>query len=193
MSALDPRIAELDCLNQLARDSQLQFTLPLGSSGGAFGLLSGPLREMLAEFIEQGFVNGNATAMADDRSTDSASNLAMLSRIQDLNDLRLGRPLLLRISHKGRVRLWRLRDELRANDMREQFGILWDRRAWDRELRVQLLFASAEEPLSILFLDLDHFKKVNDTHWASRGRPISENIYGEREGSCRGPRLSVGR
>ena len=151
----------------LERDGPRIVQVPRGSEAVHFGMASGPLREMLAEFIEQGFVNGNASAM-DNVDTGSPGlarrthNLASEARINDLNDLRLGHAVTLRIGHKGRVRLWQLRDELRADRGREQFGILLDRRAWDRELAVQLLFATREDPLSLLYVDLDHFKEVND-------------------------------
>jgi diguanylate cyclase (GGDEF)-like protein len=159
----DPRFAELACLTRLEREGPLTIGVPKGAAEGMFGLNSEQLREMLAEFIEQGLVNGNATAMDDDRSfPDNSRNLASDVRLRDLNDLRFGRRLTFRIGHKGGAYLHHLRDELRAYQGREQFGILFDRRAWDRELRVQLEFATTETPLTILCIDLDGFKAVND-------------------------------
>jgi diguanylate cyclase (GGDEF)-like protein len=159
----DPRFAELACLMHLEREGPLVVAVPKGSTEGMFGLAVDPLREMLAGFIEQDLVNGNATAMDDDRSApDNNRNLASDARLADLNHLRFGRRLTLRLNHKGKTYLYRLRDELRAFQGREQFGILYDRRAYDRELRVQLEFATSEHPLSLLYVDLDGFKQVND-------------------------------
>ncbi len=148
---------------KLDRDGPMPIKVPKNTNLSLFGMPSRLLREMLAELIEQGLVNGNASAMDDDRDgADTAHNIAMLSRVNDLNALRLGHSVTFRIGHKGRVRLFQLRDELRADRGREQFGILLDRRAWDRELALQLLFATKDAPLSLLYVDLDHFKQVND-------------------------------
>jgi len=64
----------------------------------------------------------------------------------------------------------RLRDALRAQSMRDPLTGLYNRRylaeMLDREIRRA---ARAEQPLGILMLDLDHFKKFNDTYGHEAG------------------------
>jgi len=174
----DPRFAELACLVQLEQEGPLVASFPKGVSPGGFGLGPEQLREMLAGFIEQDLVNGNATAMDDDRSApDNSRNLASDARLADLNHLRFGRQVTLKINHKGRAHLHHLRDELRAYQGWEPFGILHDRRAWDRELRVQLALAATSEPLAVILLDLDKFKAVNDNLKHSAGDDVLKDFF----------------
>jgi len=67
----------------------------------------------------------------------------------------------------------RLRDALRAQSMRDPLTGLYNRRylaeMLDREIRRA---ARAEQPLGILMLDLDHFKKFNDTYGHEAGDAV---------------------
>jgi diguanylate cyclase (GGDEF)-like protein len=141
-----------------------------------YGLGTDALREMLAELIEEGLVNSNASAMAEDHSRDMTRNIASDERLTDLNRLRLGKPVVLRLAHKGRRQLFRLQDEL-LDDHREAWGIIFSRRAWDRALAVRVLFASPDSPLALLFADIDHFKKVNDTYGHTSADEMLKRVF----------------
>ena len=72
----------------------------------------------------------------------------------------------------GAVRIKRLQDELRLRNadldrLSRIDGLtgLYNRRHIDEQLRKETASASRhDQPLAILMLDIDHFKKVNDTH-----------------------------
>src|SRR4029079_4490827 len=108
----DPRLAELECL-KFFDEQPMTLEVPLHLKQTRFGLETRALREMLAEMIEQGYVNGNATAMADAHVGNETIAIAMSSRINDLQQLRVGRPVCFRTGHKGRARIFELRDVLR--------------------------------------------------------------------------------
>jgi diguanylate cyclase (GGDEF)-like protein len=172
----DPRLAELECLLRLEREGPVRMTVPHGSDVTMFGLSSAPLRAMLLDLIEEGIVNSNASAaemIADERMSE---NLGSLQRMVDLNLVRLGREVTFRLAHKGLVRLHRLRDEL-EDGSREPFGILYSRRTWDTAFPTALLFASEGEPLSVLFLDLDHFKRVNSARGHDGGDAVLRGFF----------------
>lgn len=82
-----------------------------------------------------------------------------------------GIPVTVAISHAGRLRLWTMRDELLRNPDEEPMGLL-SKLAWERALPVQLQFAGNDEPLSIIFIDLDDFGKVNKEFGAAVGDDV---------------------
>jgi len=57
-----------------------------------------------------------------------------------------------------------LAQQFRSARIREHFGILWDGRHFDPDLRIRLLDASVELPVAVAYLDLNAaLKTVNDT------------------------------
>jgi diguanylate cyclase (GGDEF)-like protein len=66
------------------------------------------------------------------------------------------------INHKGRVRLWQLRDEVQKSRTKEKFGILWDRQPFEADVAIDLAMKDQTKSSAVLFMDLDHFKPIND-------------------------------
>jgi diguanylate cyclase (GGDEF)-like protein len=66
------------------------------------------------------------------------------------------------LSHAGRLRLWRLRDEILRPRIKDSFDLLWDRRHWAADVTVRLAMTPAGSSSSILFIDVDDFKAVNE-------------------------------
>jgi diguanylate cyclase (GGDEF)-like protein len=158
----DPRLAEIGFLSALER---APVSLGVGSAfnGEWYGLGAEAVRSMLFDMLAQQLVNGPATILAGELTEfRNPIRSAEILAEHHCENLLAGTQVEYRITHKGRIRLWRLRDELRTDRGREPFGILFDRRAWDRELAVQLYFATEEKPFSVLSFDLDKFKQVND-------------------------------
>jgi diguanylate cyclase (GGDEF)-like protein len=69
----------------------------------------------------------------------------------------------LRLAHRGRVRISELRDALRTGRIRDPMGILFDGRHADRALRIAVIDAGPERPLTVAYLDLNGMKEANDT------------------------------
>jgi len=64
----------------------------------------------------------------------------------------------------------RLRDNLRYQSIRDPLTTLYNRRYLEEFLTSQLFLAQRENiPLTILIMDLDHFKRVNDVHGHDAG------------------------
>ena len=66
------------------------------------------------------------------------------------------------INHAGRLRLWRLRDEILHARIKDSFDLLWDRRHWSADLTVRLAMSPAGASSAVLFIDVDDFKSVNE-------------------------------
>jgi diguanylate cyclase (GGDEF)-like protein len=66
------------------------------------------------------------------------------------------------INHAGRLRLWRTRDEVLKARTKDPFGLLWDKRHWDTDLAIRQAMSDAETPLTVMFIDVDNFKAVNE-------------------------------
>jgi len=80
------------------------------------------------------------------------------------------------VSHAGRVRMWTLRDQLLRDPDLEPMG-LRSKTAWERDLFLQLRWATKDEALSIIFLDLDNFGAVNKDRGSSVGDEVLRTTF----------------
>ena len=90
-----------------------------------------------------------------------------------------------------RLRLQREREgllaELQAATTHDQLTGLPNRRAWDDRLEQALGRAAAEsEPLSVLAIDIDQLKRINDTHGHAEGDRLLQRCAHAWSGALRG-------
>jgi len=80
----------------------------------------------------------------------------------------------------------RLLAELQATATRDQLTGLPNRRAWDDRLEQELARAAASRrPLSVLAIDLDRLKRINDTHGHQQGDRLLQRCAAAWSGALR--------
>jgi diguanylate cyclase (GGDEF)-like protein len=130
------------------------------------------VRDMLQHLIVEGFVEGEKIALQYNDLIGSSGmpgesdTERQIRRIQvrTLTRLLADQEIELYITHAGRVRLAELKDSLRSARIREQFDIIWDGRYFDTDLRIALLDARSDHPITLAYLDLNAaLKTANDT------------------------------
>lgn len=157
---MDARLNELEMLTRIERQGVL-----------VVGPLKGAEKDLVAFLIWRGYVNDLNIPWQHGRPT-TAGGLPGESglerrlhqwKIDALSQVLGGMPITLQITHAGRVRMSELNEAFRSARIREPFGILWDGRHFDSDLRIRLLDASSDSPLTIVYMDLNGLKNVNDT------------------------------
>ena len=93
--------------------------------------------------------------------------VAMLDYFINLNKI-LRNPIIIEIS---------VVDEMMKNSMTDELTMLYNRRYFDRCLRREMKRAERHQvPVSLLILDLDNFKSINDTYGHSSGDMIMRRV-----------------
>jgi GGDEF domain-containing protein len=133
-----------------------------------FGLDARRFRDFVLDLVLSGFVVGYVRHVTSNYITEDRLDR---ERGEMIEQLIAGQHVRLQLSHRGRVRMWTLRDALLRDPDLEPMG-LRSKAAWERALPVQLKWASAETPLSIIFLDLDDFGVVNKQLGSSVGDDV---------------------
>lgn len=84
--------------------------------------------------------------------------------------------------HSGDIRVFTMIEYMNQVAVRDSLTDLYNRRYINERLPVNLLNASVKnEPLSIIFADLDFFKKINDTYGHSAGDLVLKDFAKELE------------
>lgn len=126
---------------------------------------------MIAFLLENGYLNDcldHATRRAS-HNPSFTENAKQNHLTRLLGQLLVGDNVTLSISHKGRVRLSELEQQLRTGRDRDESGLLWAKRHLQTDLAIELLSASNEAPMSVAFLDMNGLKAINDNHGHAAG------------------------
>ena len=171
MTQLDPRLVEIEILTAADRalvaggpSYQYRKLTPSGAEGrqrdeAVLGLMSE--RAIVAAIPFRASKNYPATPDPNHPTPDFVLDQA--AAVAVANFLAAGSILELKITQVGRLRLFRLRDEILQRDrIRDDFNVLWAARHFLPDLEVRLRFRDPNEPLSLILLDVDKLKTIND-------------------------------
>jgi diguanylate cyclase (GGDEF)-like protein len=135
-----------------------------------------PERSMVISLLHDGYLNGIESVSWDREDAPAGAWNGQIgrntlldkfeqTRCNELARLLSGRRNVeVQISHKGRVRLSELQQQLKTGRDRDDTGLLWAKRHVAMDLAIAVLSASKETPLSVAFLDMNGLKLINDTH-----------------------------
>lgn len=170
---MDARLKELELLTQIDRQGSLEV-----------GPLSGAERDLVAFLASRGYVNDLNVPWQHEESQLSTAlpgesqleRLLHQQKIEALSRTLGGQIVCLKITHAGRLRMAELAQAFRSERVREQYGILWDGRHFDPDLRVHLL-AAIESPVVMVYIDLNGLKAVNDTLGHNAGTVVIQAYF----------------
>lgn len=79
-----------------------------------------------------------------------------------------------------------LQEKLRTQSLRDPLTGLYNRRYMEDALERYISLSERDgNPLAVLMIDLDHFKKLNDTHGHAKGDAVLREVAGQLVGSLR--------
>jgi Diguanylate cyclase, GGDEF domain len=174
----DPRVVEIEFLSHLDQTSDhgagpWDYEKRLGVSRQSF-------LDMALDLFRDGCLEGVSSILPPPDGYEKAEagfhEWGMDQRLYSVKNLLRYTGFAAYLNHRGRVRLWRLRDEVQKARTKEKFGILWDRRHWDADALIQLAMKDQTKSSAVLFMDLNNFKPVNDIYGHAVGDQVMQ-IY----------------
>lgn len=160
---MDARVREMKFFSRLDREGKILVeTVDAGGPG-----LHSQERQMIISLLKDEYVNGidSAPGVLDLMVNWSAKGAHDSIVRQQLHNLLLGRSAVeLHISHKGRVRLSELEQQLKTGRDRDPTGLCLAKRHLLIDLAIVVLSVDKDSPLSVVFLDMNGLKAINDTH-----------------------------
>ncbi|WP_437546090.1 diguanylate cyclase [Sorangium sp. So ce367] len=162
MDRMDARLREMQFLAQLDREGTREYQEKYAGTAD---------QQMIASLLENGYLNDfydhAAKVHPDGVFHALAARPDFITNLVGM--LIIGQPVTLRIGHRGRVRLSELEQQLKTGRDRDETGLLWAKRHIETDLAIALLSASTEASLSVVFLDMNGLKAINDTYGHSGG------------------------
>jgi diguanylate cyclase (GGDEF)-like protein len=142
-------------------------TLCCGHHSGALATLEIPM-------VARGTVYGLLMLATDDEQR--AANVKEVSRIARA----LADTMSLALSNIA------LREKLRTQSLRDPLTVLYNRRYMEEALERYLSMAErSNAPTSVVMIDLDHFKRLNDEHGHAKGDAVLRDVAGQLVGALR--------
>jgi diguanylate cyclase (GGDEF)-like protein len=174
MTKLDARVREMQFLAQLEREGEITIKGPYDRSFE---------RKMIVSLVDREYVNGIDSLYANGIPVGSGGEGGVVQSPEQVVEryrydrircigLLLGDKVFgtytgevtVRISHMGRVRLSELRQQLKTGRDRDPTGLCLAKRHLLTDLAVALTAADKDAPLTVVFLDMNGLKAINDTH-----------------------------
>lgn len=170
MARVDARLREMQFLAQLDLEGPRAYQEPYTGT---------PEQQMILSLLHDGYLNEGLDEL---RAIDKANRHILLERHQwvrgqHIGALIAGEKLRLEISHKGRVRLSELEQQLRTGRDRDETGLLLAKRHLTTDLAIALLSASNDAPLSVVFLDMNGLGSINNTHGHAAGDDVIRAFF----------------
>lgn len=155
MSRVDARLREMQFLARLEREGTIKVS----------GRDRSAERQMILSLLVDGYLNDGFDGLVVGAS--ESHKVLEKQRIivsNSISSVHRGEPTNLKISHKGRVRLSELEQQLQTGRDHDDTGLLWAKRHLTTDLAIAVLSASTETPISFVFLDMNDLGKINNTH-----------------------------
>lgn len=151
MSRIDARLRELRFLARLDQNGPIETMGPYNDPSE---------QQMIASMLHDGYLN-------DGFMTLRGLGTEMLTRLHrvigdNISKVMTGEKLVLSISHKGRVRLSELEQQLKTGRDRDDTGLMLARRHFMTDLTISILEANDDSELSVAFIDMNDLRAINN-------------------------------
>jgi diguanylate cyclase (GGDEF)-like protein len=171
----DPRLVEIEFLSAIDRERPSSLTL--WDWAKRLSVEQDFVRDMVFQLFKDGCLQGTSSIAVSAGYTD-IDKLGQVDVERSVRTVLSGaNSFSACLNHAGRVRLFRLQDEIAKARIRDSFGLLWDHRHWSSDLLIRLAVKDPTTTSVVLFIDVDDFKAVNTKAGYEVGNQVLRIVF----------------
>lgn len=174
----DPRLVEIAVLSDLERRESEYFDFTVAGKGApiSYGVDKSAFKDLMIHLLLERYVEGVPGISETGLRTSTLSGSIEVNAGRDIQNVTTKYQLHTKITHKGRLRLYGLKDELEVARTIDQLTGLYTRAAFAADYEIAWAFMPESGTVTLMEVDLDEFGSINNLYDHSTGDEVLRRL-----------------